>query len=347
MKARTFGPGRGQVGGERNPGSPLSRRDKDSGQISAVWISPAGGRNAPASRLVVREAPPVAEDGASCVVTGSSDTGVAPVGSNTTAPAVTTTVRVSRPAVARWLALAAAAGAAAGALLMVGYSEKPVFQTAEEGMSTASGAASTLETRLSVADPVGDTERRRVAIGTIPGMPVSTQKVAVAAPATRSGEDALPLTDGPVKAVKPAAVRPPAASGQLAADEVPIVVPAAGSDGIGPQALIGRGDAFLALSDVTSARLFYQRAANGGSMAGALAMAGTFDPLVLARDDVRGARPDPLAALAWYRTAADLGSAEGTSLAERLLDRLKRDAANGDAGAAATLRAATPRTAER
>ena len=83
-------------------------------------------------------------------------------------------------------------------------------------------------------------------------------------------------------------------------------------------ALVRRGDAMLAASDVSAARLYYERAATGGSAAGATGAGKTHDPAFLSRLDGFGIRSDPSAAATWYRKAVALGDPE----AERLLRRL-------------------------
>jgi TPR repeat protein len=80
------------------------------------------------------------------------------------------------------------------------------------------------------------------------------------------------------------------------------------------EALIRRGDAMLAIGDVTAARLLYERAAAGGSGRAALAAGRTYDPAVLGALNARGLRPDPDAAAAWYQRALALGEAEAAPL---------------------------------
>jgi hypothetical protein len=70
--------------------------------------------------------------------------------------------------------------------------------------------------------------------------------------------------------------------------------------------LLARGDAFLRMGDVASARLFYERAADAGNGQGAMRMGATFDPSFLGRAGSRGAQGDPVQARAWYRKALDL-----------------------------------------
>lgn len=105
---------------------------------------------------------------------------------------------------------------------------------------------------------------------------------------------------------------PPAAaprSGQAAAPPVPApVTPLAVPD---PPAVVGamilRGEALLAIGDISGARRFFERAAASGNGAAALAMGGTYDPGVLATIGARGITPDRATALVWYRYAASLG----------------------------------------
>lgn len=162
--------------------------------------------------------------------------------------------------------------------------------------------------------------------------------------------DATPLEAGPAAVevpLPPQAVPVPAgrqgpdepAASQVAAGD-PAVAVAASQPPLDPAALIARGDEFLAQSDAVSARLFFRRAADNGSGAGALAMGGSFDPLVLRQRGVRGVRPDAGTALQWYRRATELGATEGQARSARLLDELRRQAAQGDEEAQAVLRAA-------
>lgn len=74
--------------------------------------------------------------------------------------------------------------------------------------------------------------------------------------------------------------------------------------------LLSRGDTFLRMGDVTSARLFYERTANAGSRDGAMRMGATFDPIFLGRAGLGRARGDPAEAQSWYRRATDLSRAE-------------------------------------
>jgi len=72
--------------------------------------------------------------------------------------------------------------------------------------------------------------------------------------------------------------------------------------------LVTRGDAFLSTGDIISARLFYERAANGEDGDAALRLGATFDPGFLSQTGARGALSDRTQASSWYRRALDLGN---------------------------------------
>jgi len=74
-------------------------------------------------------------------------------------------------------------------------------------------------------------------------------------------------------------------------------------------ALVTRGDGFLSVGDIASARLFYERAADAGNGSAALRLGATFDPGFLSRTAVRGTLGDPVQAAFWYRRARELGDA--------------------------------------
>jgi hypothetical protein len=75
-------------------------------------------------------------------------------------------------------------------------------------------------------------------------------------------------------------------------------------------ALVARGDAFLGAGDVTSARAFFERAADAGDSEAAMRMAVTFDQAFLDRVGLRGLRGDPERASLWYQRARDLNAVE-------------------------------------
>ncbi len=79
------------------------------------------------------------------------------------------------------------------------------------------------------------------------------------------------------------------------------------------------GAELMAYGDISAARLMYQRAAEAGDAMAALALAETYDPLVLRRVNPKGGiTPDIALAHTWYEKAKDLGSAVAPERLERL-----------------------------
>jgi SAM domain (Sterile alpha motif) len=78
--------------------------------------------------------------------------------------------------------------------------------------------------------------------------------------------------------------------------------------------LVKRGADFIASGDLSSARLVLQRAAEAGDMHAALALAGTFDPNLLAQSF----SADVVMARFWYERAKQLGSSEAPRRLEQL-----------------------------
>jgi TPR repeat protein len=83
--------------------------------------------------------------------------------------------------------------------------------------------------------------------------------------------------------------------------------------------LIARGDALLSLGDVAAARLFYERAASGGSARAATSAGKTYDPLFLATIRASGVTPNRTLATAWYRRGMALGDSESTNRLAQLI----------------------------
>lgn len=82
--------------------------------------------------------------------------------------------------------------------------------------------------------------------------------------------------------------------------------------------LLRRGNAMLALGDVSAARLFYERAAATGNGRSATAVGKTYDREVLAQLGARGIAGDAAMAARWYRVALTLGDVEAGPLLNRI-----------------------------
>jgi hypothetical protein len=83
-------------------------------------------------------------------------------------------------------------------------------------------------------------------------------------------------------------------------------------------ALVARGDGFVQMRDLTSARLYFERAAEAGDGRAALRMGETFDPAFLARAGIRGVQGDRQQAILWYQRARERGEAEATRRLEEI-----------------------------
>jgi hypothetical protein len=103
--------------------------------------------------------------------------------------------------------------------------------------------------------------------------------------------------------------RAPAAAAPVAA--APVAAPPARKlDADELATLLNRAKGLLAAGDIPPARLLLERAADAQEPSAALMLARTYDPDVLGTQDARNIIPDPATARAWYRKAAQLGSAD-------------------------------------
>ena len=84
------------------------------------------------------------------------------------------------------------------------------------------------------------------------------------------------------------------------------------------QRLMQKGDQELENGNVSTARLFYEYAADAGFAQAAMALAATFDESELAKLKVRGIAPDAKEARRWYERARQLGAAEAEQRMRRL-----------------------------
>jgi hypothetical protein len=82
--------------------------------------------------------------------------------------------------------------------------------------------------------------------------------------------------------------------------------------------LLRRGQELLKLGDIAAARLMLRRAAEAGNAPAALALGGSFDPVVLREVGVMGFAADAAQARTWYERAVALGSAEASARMDRL-----------------------------
>jgi TPR repeat protein len=142
--------------------------------------------------------------------------------------------------------------------------------------------------------------------------PPSAETAAPAEPAASppSAETAAPAEPVPA----PAETAPQGVSVAATADKAstPLLLPAEQIT-----ALLARGDEFVRMRDIASARLLYERAADAGNGRAALRMGESFDPAFLDRIGIYRMAGDRQLALSWYRRARDLGDAEAAQLLEK------------------------------
>jgi TPR repeat protein len=82
--------------------------------------------------------------------------------------------------------------------------------------------------------------------------------------------------------------------------------------------LLKRGQALFETGDLAGARLLLQRAAEAGDPVAAMAIASTYDPVVLQDLGVRGFVADVGKARYWYEKAREFGSKEAPRRLESL-----------------------------
>ena len=82
--------------------------------------------------------------------------------------------------------------------------------------------------------------------------------------------------------------------------------------------LLNRGKDLIAAGDLAAARVVLRKAADANHAEAALALAATYDPLVLRELKVYGFMPDAAMARIWYEKASELGSPEAARRLEML-----------------------------
>jgi hypothetical protein len=143
-----------------------------------------------------------------------------------------------------------------------------------------------------------------------------------AAHAPLSGEQTLPSPSAqPAAAAAPEAEPPPPATAQRPPVRATPALIIRQLDRDEVTHLLKRGQEFIASGDLAAARLVLQRAAEAGDVRAALALAGTFDPNLLAKLGKPQLADAALARL-WYERAQQFGSAEAPGRLEQLATQL-------------------------
>jgi hypothetical protein len=151
---------------------------------------------------------------------------------------------------------------------------------------------------------------------TDPGPTVASAQAGSPTPSATIGAPTIPAAapePDPAAAVAPISPQPdpitvskaPVPETQLAGARIPAEEVAA---------LLARGDALFDNNDIASARLFYERAAEGGDAQAALRLGETYDSAFLEVARLNNVRGDAAAAARWYQYARELGAAEAEIL---------------------------------
>jgi hypothetical protein len=161
-----------------------------------------------------------------------------------------------------------------------------------------------------------------------PAAAVPPPPPAVAVPAPQPAAAVPPPPAVAVPAPQPAAAVPPPPAVAVPAARVPVPTTAvptapppstvATPDRDEVAALLTRARTYLSAGDVAAARLVLRRAAERDDAQAALALGGTYDPVVLRRLGIINFHSDPAQARDWYRKAAELGSADASLRLEQL-----------------------------
>jgi TPR repeat protein len=206
------------------------------------------------------------------------------------------------PILARLCAVTGLAAALAwGLVSLPAWKKAPQMARPEASMSSAALPAapkSTNQVKLALVEPPAAPAQPTERTASAPPAPqVVAAPSANPEPAQPAVANDPPQAPAPQQAA-PLQVTPPQQDehAALRLDDAEIAV------------LIERGKDFLKNGDFASARLLLRRAADGGSADAAMALATTFDPVVLARLGAIGAAPDIAKAREWYQRAVDLGS---------------------------------------
>jgi hypothetical protein len=210
------------------------------------------------------------------------------------------------PILARLCAVTGLAAALAwGLVSLPAWKKAPQMARPEASMSSAALPAapkSTNQVKLALVEPPAapaqPTERTASAPPAPQGGAAPSANPEPAQPAVANDPPQAPAPQQAAQQAAPLQVTPPQRDehAALRLDDAEIAI------------LIERGKDFLKNGDFASARLLLRRAADGGSADAAMALATTFDPVVLARLGAIGAAPDIAKAREWYQRAVDLGS---------------------------------------
>lgn len=150
---------------------------------------------------------------------------------------------------------------------------------------------------------------------------ITVLRIAAGQPAQAAGRQQIQIADQQQQtaSVQPRVVGRPD-PGRSASATAPVRLTPEEEEQLGR--LVLKGNESMQTGKVAAARLLYQHAAESGSAAGALALAGTYDANELDRwNIVGGIHADAKLARQWYGRAKELGSAEAARRLQQLGER--------------------------
>lgn len=189
------------------------------------------------------------------------------------------------------------------------------------------GVVSEAKTMLVVAAAASQgADRQRLppaaAASELPAPPAAPPQPSRGTPAAPVAPPARPSAAPPaVAALPPGGRAEPVPVPAEPPPRAPAPPPIPAADRERAEGFLARGRTLLESGNIASARLFFERAAEVGLAAGALAMGSTYDPVELSALKAVGIKPDAAEARKWYEKARDLGAGDG---AQRRLERLGR-----------------------
>jgi hypothetical protein len=208
----------------------------------------------------------------------------------------------------------------------------------------AGGSSSSTDQRLASAESRPTVETLTVTAPTIPARPPRAQErvdVPEAAPPVTTVPRRAPGVQAPAPqppAAQAPAPQPPAPAQrvertppvqtaertppvQQRVERAPQPAPTRSLDSAEVDVLVKQGQQFVAAGDFVTARLVFQRAAEAGNAAAALALGASYDPVVLSRLGVRGVDADVGKARAWYQKAKEFGAPDADRRLSTLANR--------------------------
>lgn len=190
----------------------------------------------------------------------------------------------------------------------------PPMAALSEGHSIAPGAwavsiAALPNLKLTVPASAGGRMEVLVTLVSMDGVVLAEARTMLQIGQTNGG---APTSATVLRAVTPT---PPPAPGATPKPAAPTMTP---EDRERALRLFKRGQDELSEANLSSARLFFERAADAGLAEAALALGATYDSAELQRLNIRGAHADAKEARRWYERAAQLGAPDASQRLQRL-----------------------------